>query len=65
MGEDLHPLLRRQLRRLESGSETTPPDPAAWQELLRRVSRAYVSAEEDRYTLERSMEISSRSEPSR
>jgi signal transduction histidine kinase len=37
-----------------------PDDQSAWQVLLDRVSRAYTEADQDRYTLERSLSISSR-----
>jgi len=58
--EQIHRLLARQLRRVGATPEQPPSDPAAWQELLARVGRAYASADQDRYTLERAMEISSR-----
>ncbi len=54
----LHPLLQRQLKR--SGV-----DPELYVEgsslltLLERVSRSYAEADQDRYTLERSLAISS------
>ena len=60
MTEQIHRLLARQLRRVGATPEQPPSDPAAWQELLARVGRAYASADQDRYTLERAMEISSR-----
>ncbi|MCL4266770.1 MAG: PAS domain S-box protein [Anaerolineae bacterium] len=53
-----HRLLMRQLRKLGL-DENSPPSVAAWQQLIRRVSRAYTDAEQDRYLLERSLEISS------
>ncbi|MEI4279611.1 GGDEF domain-containing protein [Klenkia terrae] len=53
---DLHRLLTRQLRRL--GIDGTPDD-GQWADLLAVVSRAYAEADEDRYTLERSIEVSS------
>ncbi len=56
--DSLHPLLARQLRRTDAAVDR-PPDLAGWQELLRRVSRSYRAAEDDRYTLERAMEVSS------
>jgi diguanylate cyclase len=54
-----HRSLARQLRRLGLCSEQLPPDAAAWQELLGAVSTAYEEADKDRYTLERSLEVSS------
>src|SRR5690242_16025673 len=57
-GGELHRALRRQLRQLGLSLDT-PPDPAGWAALLERVSAAYRAAEADRYTLERSLEVSS------
>jgi diguanylate cyclase (GGDEF)-like protein/PAS domain S-box-containing protein len=59
MGEPIHPLLLRQLRRLALDAAAPPPDAVAWTRLLKRVSRAYAEAEQDRYLLERSQEIAS------
>jgi serine phosphatase RsbU (regulator of sigma subunit) len=55
---DLHTLLLRQLRRI-GASPNEPPDSIAWPEILASVSRAYRGFDEDRYTLERSLELSS------
>ncbi len=55
----MHALLTRQLKRLKLAGLPNP-DPAAWQALLERVSRSYEEADQDRYTLERSLSISSR-----
>ena len=55
---DYHRGLHRQLRRL-SLSPAEPPDRHRWPELLRLVSASYRDADADRYTLERSIEISS------
>jgi diguanylate cyclase (GGDEF)-like protein len=55
---ELHRTLRRQLRQLGIGPDR-PPDAAGWATLLDRVSACYRSAEADRYTLERSLEVSS------
>ncbi|MCB0873548.1 MAG: diguanylate cyclase [Thermoleophilia bacterium] len=54
----MHPLLKRQLKRIGADA-VTPPDPAAWAMLLERVSAAYREGEDERYLLERSLEISS------
>jgi diguanylate cyclase len=54
----VHPVLARQLRRLSLDPDT-PPDLTAWQRLLERVERCYVDADEDRYTRDRLMELSS------
>lgn len=56
----MHSILERQLRRLEIPTNgETPPSAPAWRELLERVSLAYKDADESRYTLERSIELSS------
>ena len=57
---ELHRLLVRQLRRLGISEPGAVPGPEAWQQLLQTVSRTYASAEEDRYLLERSLDLSSR-----
>jgi diguanylate cyclase (GGDEF)-like protein/PAS domain S-box-containing protein len=59
MGEPIHPLLLRQLRRLTLDAAAPPGDAMSWTRLLERVSRAYTEAEQDRYLLERSQEIAS------
>lgn len=55
----MHHLLTRQLRRLAL-DENTPPSRAQWLALQQSISATYESADQDRYLLERSMEISSR-----
>jgi len=55
----LHNLLRRQLRRLGLAPGRVPPADA-WRALLEHVSQSYGSADQDRYLLERSQDISSR-----
>ena len=54
-----HPLLGQMLRRV-GASATEPPPLDAWRELLGLMSQAYYESEQDRDTLERSIEISSR-----
>jgi signal transduction histidine kinase/CheY-like chemotaxis protein len=56
----MHPVLRRQLQRAGVLDPAAPPSPGAWQKLLERIDRAYHEADQDRYTLERSLQISSR-----
>jgi PAS domain S-box-containing protein len=56
---NVHPVLRRQLSRLDLVADQ-PPSPAAWQSLLERIGATYRTADEDRYTLERSLDLSSR-----
>ncbi len=50
-------MLARQLRRLGL-SPDDPPDAEQWTEVLRRVSAAYTEFDDDRYLIERSLEIS-------
>jgi signal transduction histidine kinase len=54
-----HPLLGRLLRKAGASADQAPTL-EAWQSLLGLVERTYSDADQDRYTLERSIEISSR-----
>src|SRR5580765_2122885 len=54
----MHVLLARQLQRL--GLSAAPKTEAEWENFLGHVSRVYESVDQDRYTLERSLEISER-----
>jgi diguanylate cyclase (GGDEF)-like protein/PAS domain S-box-containing protein len=54
----LHPLLLRQLRRLNIDPQR-PADAAAFQAFLERVSRAYEGHDQERYLLERSQSLAS------
>ena len=54
----LHRILARQLRRLNLAPASSP-SPAAWGKLLETLSITYHEAEDERYTLERSIEVSS------
>jgi signal transduction histidine kinase len=49
-------LLERQVRRLAIGDA---PNADQWREFLSRVDRAYIEADQDRYTLERALDLSS------
>jgi PAS domain S-box-containing protein len=55
----VNPLLTRQLRRLGLSEDVVPTDPLVWRNLLRRIERSYEDAEQNRYLLERSLQISS------
>lgn len=55
---DLHPTLKRQLKRV-GADENQPPSAEAWQALLTRINNAYQGADQERYVLERSLNISS------
>jgi len=54
-----HRTLARQLRRLGIRDDAAPSQ-EVWSDLVAVLSRTYASAEEDRYLLERSLDISSR-----
>ena len=58
MSEPVHRGLVRQLRRLGLSTEN-PPDIQGYQQLLAVISQSYADADADRYTLERSIEVSS------
>lgn len=53
-----HSILSRQLRKLGLGPETAP-DREQWAQFLDRVNSSYMGADLDRYTLERSLRLSS------
>ena len=55
----LHPLLRRQIRKAGVPDEGGAPDPAQWAALVERIHRSYVENDQCRETLERSLELSS------
>jgi PAS domain S-box-containing protein len=55
----LHPLFSRQLARLGI-DPSAPIPPEAWSRLLSRISQTYTEADEARYLLERSLDVSSR-----
>src|SRR5258708_38428193 len=57
----MHPLLTRQLKKAGLSELASPqPEPDMWQALLGRVSQSYAEADQERYLLERSLNISSR-----
>lgn len=53
----MHRILERQLKRL--GIADGPPNEEQWRALLERIDRNYVAADQDRYTLERALDLSS------
>ena len=55
----MHSLLERQLRRLGLDPDMAPPVAATWEEFCDRVSKTYATADQDRYLLERSMNLAS------
>jgi two-component system, cell cycle sensor histidine kinase and response regulator CckA len=54
----VHPVLFRQLRKLGLAEEV-PPTAAGWSALIARVGASYEQADQDRYLVERSLEVSS------
>jgi diguanylate cyclase (GGDEF)-like protein len=54
----LHPVLQRQLRKLELHVNTAP-DAKTWARFLERMDRSYRDNDQDRYLVERSLEVSS------
>ena len=54
----MHSLLKRQLRRIRIGPDVLP-DQGTWQKLLTRISDTYDDADQERYLLERSLQLSS------
>ncbi|MBA3813307.1 MAG: PAS domain-containing protein [Alphaproteobacteria bacterium] len=55
----LHKLLLRQLNRMSIGYNIPPSDLPLWQKFIDRINKSYLEADQERYTLERSMNISS------
>jgi diguanylate cyclase (GGDEF)-like protein/PAS domain S-box-containing protein len=56
----LHPLLKRQLKRLGLDFDADAPSAELCRELARRVSRAYEEHDQERYLLERSQDLASK-----
>jgi PAS domain S-box-containing protein len=54
----VHRLLQRQMARA-GVDQAAVPEGGSWRRLLERVSQTYVESDQDRYTLERSVELSS------
>ena len=54
----MHPLLKRQLKRLGLDDVSAPHSPEIWQQLLERVSRSYLESDQGRELLERSIALS-------
>jgi PAS domain S-box-containing protein len=55
-----HPLLRRQLRKAGSAAPAPGGEHDAWMKLLSHLNAAYVQADEERYTLQRTVATCSR-----
>ena len=56
----MHPLLRRQLKRLGLDRANCPTDLAGWHALLDHVSQSYVENDQGRALLEQSLDVTSR-----
>jgi PAS domain S-box-containing protein len=56
----MHPLLARQLKRLSLDEQHPPPSGEAWSELLERIDRSYLEADQGHALLERSLALSSK-----
>ena len=56
----MHPLLRRQLKRLGLDPTNCPADLAGWQAMLDRVSQSYTENDQGRALLEQSLDVTSR-----
>jgi C4-dicarboxylate-specific signal transduction histidine kinase len=56
----IHKLLQRQLKVLSLDPNHLPSDLKSWQVLLERISNAYSDGDQERYLLERSLQISSK-----
>ena len=56
----MHPLLKRQIKRVGSADLTVPSSPEMWNQLLERISNAYTEADQGRELLERSLALSSK-----
>ncbi|HEY9108196.1 MAG TPA: EAL domain-containing protein [Roseateles sp.] len=56
---DLHPLLKRQLKRVGIDPDAEGTQAAAWRALLDRISRAYKDHDQEAYLLERSQDLAS------
>ncbi len=55
----VHALLARQLKRVGATPALPPTQAEHWQQLLERISQFYASAEQERYLLERALNVSS------
>ncbi|ASQ45212.1 sensor histidine kinase [Legionella clemsonensis] len=57
---EIHKLLLRQLNRAQIEVDNLPSDLGQWQEFISRINKTYQETDQERYLLERSMNISSR-----
>jgi len=59
MAIDFHKALQRQLNRFNLSKDALPNDINKWQDFLIKINQSYLNTDQERYLLERSMEISS------
>lgn len=57
---ELHKVLKRQLERLGFSPDAVPLNLENWNKLIERISATYLEADQERYLLERSTELSSK-----
>lgn len=57
--QEVHRLLRRQLRKLGIADERPPDSQESWRALLARISRSYEEGDNERYLMQRSLRLSS------
>src|SRR5438552_2311393 len=57
---EIHSILDRQLKRFNLSLGALPSNIDDWHKLLDRISRVYTDLDQERYLLERSMDISSK-----
>ena len=55
----MHPLLQRQLKRLNLDPERCPTEAAAWRTVLERISQSYAEGDQGRTLLEQSLDVTS------
>ena len=56
----MHPLLQRQLKRLDLDPERCPTDMEVWRAVLERISQSYTEGDQGRTLLEQSLDVTSR-----
>ena len=56
----MHPLLKRQLKRIGLDDATAPPSLDSWRQFLERVSQSYLESDQGHELLERSIALSSK-----
>jgi signal transduction histidine kinase len=57
---ELHKLMQRQLKRSGMTLDSLPTDQEKWQQFIQSIDKAYENSDQERYLLERSMDLSSR-----